>query len=89
MPAPAKLKIDFVSDVSCPWCVIGLKGLEQALSRLDGEVEAELHFQPFELNPGMATEGEDVGEDLSRKYGTTVEQMEPTREALRARGRRA
>jgi predicted DsbA family dithiol-disulfide isomerase len=86
MTHPTRLKIDFVSDVSCPWCVIGLKGLEQALSRLTGEVEADLHFQPFELNPGMAKGGEDVGEHLSRKYGATMEQMAPTREALRARG---
>ena len=47
----AKIKIDFVSDVSCPWCIIGLKSLKQAVANLDGEVEADIHFQPFELNP--------------------------------------
>lgn len=50
---PPKLRIDFVSDVSCPWCAIGLSALEQALHRLDGEVQVDMHFQPFELNPQM------------------------------------
>ncbi|MEC4718528.1 DsbA family oxidoreductase [Noviherbaspirillum sp. CPCC 100848] len=91
-----QLKIDFVSDVSCPWCAIGLKSLEQALERLaadsnsgsdgDGEIRAELHFQPFELNPQMAPEGQDIGEHLAEKYGATPEQTERTREAIRARG---
>lgn len=43
-----RIKIDFVSDVSCPWCAVGLSSLEQALPRLEGEIEAKLHFQPFE-----------------------------------------
>jgi predicted DsbA family dithiol-disulfide isomerase len=55
-----QLKIDFVSDVSCPWCVIGLKSLETALETLKGEVAADLHFQPFELNPDMGAEGQDI-----------------------------
>lgn len=86
-PAPArKLRIDFVSDVSCPWCAVGLHSLEQALARLDGEVEAELHFQPFELNPQMAPEGEDVGEHIAKKYGMTAAQMAQNREGIRQRG---
>jgi len=80
------LKIDFVSDVSCPWCVIGLRSLEQALERLDGEVQAELHFQPFELNPQMGPDGQDIDEHLMQKYGATPEQSAGTREAIRARG---
>jgi predicted DsbA family dithiol-disulfide isomerase len=80
------LKIDFVSDVVCPWCAVGLKSLEQALKRIDGEATAELHFQPFELNPQMAPEGEDIGEHLQRKYGSTPEQMAQNREAIRQRG---
>ena len=79
-------KIDFVSDVSCPWCVIGLKALEAALERLGDEVQAEIHLQPFELNPHMPAEGEDTAEHLARKYGATAEQNERTREAIRARG---
>lgn len=81
-----KLRIDFVSDVSCPWCIIGLKALEQALDRVAGSVEAELHFQPFELNPAMAPEGQDITEHLAQKYGATPEQSTRTREMIRARG---
>ena len=80
------MKIDFVSDVSCPWCVIGLNALEQALGRLNGQIAAELHFQPFELNPGMAPEGQDIGEHIAEKYGATPEQTAANREAIRARG---
>jgi predicted DsbA family dithiol-disulfide isomerase len=79
------MKIDFVSDVSCPWCVIGLKSLEQALRKLP-ELEVELHFQPFELNPQMPAEGQDIDEHLQQKYGSTPAQMEATREAIRQRG---
>lgn len=81
-----KLKIDFVSDVVCPWCAVGLGSLDEALRRLDGEVQAEVHFQPFELNPQLAPEGEDVGEHLARKYGSTPEQMKQNQEAIRQRG---
>lgn len=83
---PTTLKIDFVSDVSCPWCVIGLRALQQAADRLDGEVQLDLHFQPFELNPGMAPEGQDIGEHLQQKYGASTEQREATRAAIAARG---
>jgi predicted DsbA family dithiol-disulfide isomerase len=81
-----RVRIDFVSDVVCPWCVIGLKSLEQALAQLDGKVSAEIHFRPFELNPQMAPEGEDIGEHLRKKYGSTPEQMAQSRENIRARG---
>jgi predicted DsbA family dithiol-disulfide isomerase len=83
MPA---MKIDFVSDVSCPWCLIGLKSLEKALQRLEGELQAELHFQPFELNPAMPAQGQDLGEHIAQKYGSTPEQMAQIRENIRARG---
>ncbi len=81
-----RLKIDFVSDVSCPWCAIGLQSLETALARLDGEVQADLQFQPFELNPQMVPEGEDITEHLNKKYGSTPEQAAAARENIRARG---
>jgi predicted DsbA family dithiol-disulfide isomerase len=80
------LKIDFVSDVSCPWCVIGLRSLEQALAQVHGDIAAELHFQPFELNPQMPAEGQNLDEHLLQKYGRTVEQFADTREAIRNRG---
>ncbi len=82
----AKMKIDFVSDVSCPWCVIGLKSLEAALTKLSGEVTADMHFQPFELNPQMGPGGEDIVEHISHKYGSTPEQIESSQEMIRARG---
>jgi predicted DsbA family dithiol-disulfide isomerase len=81
----APLKIDFVSDVSCPWCAIGLASLERALGTL-GDVKAELHFQPFELNPAMPAGGQDVTEHLTQKYGTTREQQQASRDAIRQRG---
>ncbi|MBL8271025.1 DsbA family oxidoreductase [Steroidobacter sp.] len=82
----APIKIDFVSDVSCPWCVVGLRSLEQAIERVGSDVSADIHFQPFELNPQMAPEGQDIGEHITQKYGSTPEQMEQSREGLRARG---
>jgi predicted DsbA family dithiol-disulfide isomerase len=80
------LKIDFVSDVSCPWCAIGLQSLQTALGRLDGQVQADIHFQPFELNPNMGPDGQDITEHLSEKYGSTPEQAQAARENIRARG---
>ncbi len=80
------LKIDFVSDVSCPWCAVGLSALEQALARVQGEVQADLHFQPFELNPRMGPEGQDITEHLTEKYGSTPQQQEAIRETIRQRG---
>lgn len=82
----AQLKIDFVSDVSCPWCAIGFGSLESALGRLKDEVQVDLHFQPFELNPQMPSEGQDIVEHLAEKYGSTPEQIAQTQEAIRARG---
>jgi predicted DsbA family dithiol-disulfide isomerase len=82
----APLKIDFVSDVSCPWCAIGLASLERALDSLGGDLKAELHFQPFELNPGMPPGGQDITEHLTQKYRTTREQQLAARNAIRERG---
>ncbi len=83
---PIPVKIDFVSDVVCPWCVIGLKSLQQALGALDGKIAATVHFQPFELNPDMAPEGEDIAEHIRKKYGSTPEQFAQNQENIRARG---
>ena len=80
------LKIDFVSDIACPWCAVGLGGLEQALERLQGEVQAELHFQPFELNPHMPPGGQDLGEHLTEKYGSTAAQQAQIRQTITERG---
>jgi len=91
MNAPLKtplktLKIDFVSDVVCPWCVVGLGGLDTALERLKGEgITADIAFQPFELNPQMAPEGENIVEHIGKKYGSTPEQSAQNRAMIRQR----
>ena len=76
------IRIDIVSDVVCPWCVIGFKQLGQALAQLGDEVDADLHWHPFELNPQMPPEGQDLREHLAQKYGTTAAQSHAARERL-------
>src|SRR5690242_15562535 len=85
MAAPARFRINFVSDVACPWCAIGLASLKSALTKLDGSVEAEIHLQPFELNPQMPFEGEDAGEHIRHKYGIDDAQLVVNRRAIRER----
>lgn len=80
------IKIDFVSDVSCPWCAVGLNALETALRNIGDDIAPELHFQPFELNPNMAPEGQDITEHITQKYGSTPEQQEQSRAMIRQRG---
>jgi predicted DsbA family dithiol-disulfide isomerase len=80
------VKIDFVSDVSCPWCVVGLKSLEMALARVGPDVAADIHFQPFELNPQMGPGGQDITEHIAQKYGSSAADMARSQEGLRARG---
>lgn len=82
----ATLKIDFVSDVSCPWCAIGLSALEQALARVAPEITAKVQVQPFELNPNMPAGGQDITEHLTQKYGSTAQQQSAIRETIRQRG---
>lgn len=83
---PIRLRIDFVSDVVCPWCAIGLASLEQALARMRGEVEADIHFRPFELNPQLGPEGEDIAAHLAAKYGLSEAQLAENQERIRQRG---
>jgi predicted DsbA family dithiol-disulfide isomerase len=87
---PRTLSIDFVSDIVCPWCVVGLGGLEAALAVLKGEgIEAVVRFQPFELNPQMAPEGENIVEHIGRKYGSTPEQSAANRAMITQRAAEA
>ena len=86
LPKQPALRIDFVSDVACPWCAVGLNSLERALQAVAGQIPVELHFQPFELNPTMAAEGADAGEYLKAKYGMGDEQLARNRAAIRERG---
>ena len=81
-----QLKIDFVSDISCPWCAIGLSALESALTQVQAEVQASIHVQPFELNPLMPLGGQEIGEHLTQKYGSTPEQQAQIRDTIRQRG---
>jgi predicted DsbA family dithiol-disulfide isomerase len=82
---PAQLEIDFISDVACPWCAIGLASLEEALRRVGDAVTAAIRFQPFELNPDMRATGENIDEFLGGRYGANPAQLEVMRESLRAR----
>mgnify|MGYP003703624399 CR=1 FL=1 len=84
-PLPV-LKIDLVSDVSCPWCAIGLSGLQQAIEQVRGEMAVTVHCQPFELNPKMAPGGQDIAEHLTEKYGSTPAQQAQIRDMIRERG---
>ena len=77
-----KIKIDVVSDVVCPWCIIGYKRLEKAITELGIEDQIELEWQPFELNPNMPAEGQNVTEHISEKYGSTVEQQKQSKEQM-------
>jgi predicted DsbA family dithiol-disulfide isomerase len=79
------IKIDFVSDIACPWCAVGLGGLEQAINKIGDAFEVEVHFQPFELNPDMPPGGQDVFEHLTQKYGKTVEQVRATQNEIKSR----
>jgi predicted DsbA family dithiol-disulfide isomerase len=83
MPKP--IQIDFVSDVVCPWCVIGLRELETALTRLADVIEADIHLQPFELNPTLAREGENASEHFQRKFGRAMDASSGIRETIRSR----
>ena len=79
------MTIDFISDVACPWCIVGLRGLEEALDRTRDLVDATIAFQPFELNPDMPPEGQNIVEHVAEKYGATPEQSAANREVIRAR----
>lgn len=80
------IKIDIVSDIMCPWCAIGYFSLTKALEALAGQVNADISWQPFELNPAMPAEGQNLREHLMEKYGINAEQSEENRAMITARG---
>jgi predicted DsbA family dithiol-disulfide isomerase len=84
---PKQLKIDFISDIACPFCAIGLKDLDEALASLADEIDAELIFHPFEINPDLPPEGQNVGENLREKYGDAAEQVPSDQPSLSDRAR--
>ncbi len=77
-----KIRIDIVSDVVCPWCIVGYKRLQKALATMADKIEAELHWHPFELNPQMAEEGENLREHIMTKYGATAQDSDRNRNNL-------
>ncbi len=80
------MRIDFLSDLTCPWCAIGFSALEKALGRLGAGVQVALHLQPFELNPGMGPDGEDLLGYIARKYGSSAEEVAQRQALIRSRG---
>ena len=80
------MKIDFVSDIACPWCAVGLNALEQAQARVAPDITATVHFQPFELNPQMGPEGQEIVEHIMQKYGISAAQVAANTENIRQRG---
>jgi predicted DsbA family dithiol-disulfide isomerase len=80
------MRIDFVSDVACPWCAVGLNALERALERIGPDIAVDIHFQPFELNPTMAAEGANAADYLKAKYGMSDAQLAHNRGVIRDRG---
>lgn len=80
------LRLDFISDINCPWCALGLANLRAALAQLGDDITVELHFQPFELNPQLPREGVDLVDYLRNKYGMTAEQVEANHATLHERG---
>jgi predicted DsbA family dithiol-disulfide isomerase len=79
------IQIDFVSDIVCPWCAIGLGELEKALANLTGVVEPHIELQPFELNPTMPPEGQGMAEHIEQKFGRKLDDAGGMRDMIRAR----
>ena len=79
------IKLDYVSDVACPWCAVGLGNLNQAMAELSDKVNFEVHFRPFELNPSMPVGGQDAIEHLTEKYGLTADQIKANQANIRAK----
>ncbi|WP_338524205.1 DsbA family oxidoreductase [Pseudomonas batumici] len=80
------VKLDFISDVVCPWCALGVTALEQAIANLAGEVSVRLTFKPFELNPDMPAQGENAVQHMMRKYGRSAEEVATGKQMLMTRG---
>tara|TARA_R100001369_G_scaffold92773_1_gene139740 strand:+ start:773 stop:1417 length:645 start_codon:yes stop_codon:yes gene_type:complete len=81
-----KIKIDIVSDVVCPWCTIGYKRLDKAISEMGIQDQVEIEWQPFELNPHMPKEGQNVQEHITEKYGSSLEEQKRSQEYMAEAG---
>jgi predicted DsbA family dithiol-disulfide isomerase len=89
MSTKPTIKIDYVSDVACPWCAVGLGNLNKAMAQLKDQLNFEVHFRPFELNPNMPLGGQDAIEHLTEKYGLSVEQVKANQSNIRAKAMEA
>ncbi|OSQ39646.1 DsbA family oxidoreductase [Thalassospira mesophila] len=89
MTQTTKMQIDIVSDVVCPWCIIGYKHLEQALENLEGQLDVKLRWHPFELNPEMGPEGQELREHINEKYGLSPDQSAENRDRIQMMGENA
>ncbi|MDX1766985.1 MAG: DsbA family oxidoreductase [Arenibacter troitsensis] len=81
-----KIKIDIVSDVVCPWCTIGYKRLDKAISEMGIKDQVEIEWQPFELNPHMPKEGQNLQEHITEKYGSSLEDQKRSQEYMAEAG---
>ncbi|OBT13929.1 thioredoxin [Vibrio sp. UCD-FRSSP16_10] len=81
-----KIKLDIISDVVCPWCIVGYKYLEAAIKELDLQERVEIEWQPFELNPDMPSDGENLRAHVARKYGASAEDSDQARAQIASRG---
>ncbi|MBU3576198.1 DsbA family oxidoreductase [Polynucleobacter sp. UK-Mo-2m-Kol15] len=79
------IKIDYISDIACPWCAVGLGNLNQAMNQFSDKANFEIHFHPFELNPNMPLGGQDAIEHLTEKYGLSVEQVKANQANIRTK----
>ncbi len=79
------IKINFISDIGCPWCAVALGTLDQAMENLKDQAEFEIHFQPYELNPQMKIGGANAIEYLSNKYGISEQQVKANQAKIRER----
>ncbi|MBL4718048.1 MAG: DsbA family oxidoreductase [Erythrobacter sp.] len=83
MSEPRTLRIDIWSDVMCPWCLVGWGSLQKGLAQLEGEIEADIRWHAFELNPDMPPEGEESTAHIARKYGSTPDQSKAVQGRMR------
>lgn len=85
MTSKPTIKIDYVSDIACPWCAVGLGNLNKAIEQMRDQAHFEVHFHPFELNPNMPTGGQDAIQHLTEKYGLSVEQVKFNQSNIRSK----
>jgi predicted DsbA family dithiol-disulfide isomerase len=84
-----KVAVDIWSDVMCPWCAVGYTQFAKAVEALRGELEVEVRWMPFELNPDLPPEGKDQAKHLAEVYGRSPEEVAGMRAQMQATAARA